>query len=109
MSPLEEILGGLQYCQNALQNAYYGEMCPGLLEGILGDRDSLASEYEKMSAVLVPIIETFAGAVVTDSFEHILDDLYSGLCEVGPMNEVPPFQVPKYIDTETLPLPFKDK
>jgi hypothetical protein len=89
---------------HGLSNCYYGDLCPGSLEGILEDPDYQAAEYDTMRKSLTPIIRVFGGIGGTDTFKSILEDLGRGLEEPEDVADSGP-----YLDAHTLPLPFDDE
>lgn len=99
-----EFSEAIKIAGHGLSDGYYGDLCPGALEGILEDPDYQAAEYSKMRRSLDPIICVFGGIRGTDTFKHILEDLGRGLEESEDVAGNSP-----HLDTHTLPLPFGDE
>jgi hypothetical protein len=88
---------------HGLSDCYYGDLCPGSLDGILESPEYQAAEYDKMRKWLNPIIHVFGDAGGTKTFKSILEDLSQGLEEALDVADSG-----LYLDTHTLPLPFND-
>jgi hypothetical protein len=102
---LNEFIEGITLAANGLADAYFGDMCPGSLEAICEDPDWQTAEYQKMVRVLSPIIAVFGNVAPTDLFLSILAALYPKLAE-DEADEA--YEVPYFVDTYTLPLPFDE-
>lgn len=101
---VSEFLEAIKSAANGLGDCYYGDLCPGSLEGILEDPDYQSAEYQRMSGYLEPIIYYFGGHDGTDMFKSILRDLRSGLEEDASIGSSRPS-----VDIYTIPLPFDEE
>lgn len=98
----DEFSEAIKNAGNGLSTCYYGDLCPGSLEGLLEDPDNQAEEYEKMRRHLEPIIQAFGSMNGTVTFQSILEDLGRGLAATADSAPSDPC-----FDIYTLPLPFE--
>lgn len=91
---------GLKHVASQLSEGYYGAMCPGALEGLKEDYETLQFEFE--------MVQQFSSNVITQlpshPTSHFLVDLLESL---NPVNNGYSVKENHYIEL-TLPIPFED-
>lgn len=69
---------GINAALDSLGDYYHGDMCPGWLDGVKNDPQTLAEEYNTLAPIFFPIIKEYATFATSRRLLHILEDLDPG-------------------------------